>query len=392
MRKSIVIKDKKEKELLKELEKRTDIKAERIKRLLKLPDLTKKENSPVKILFDQILKLPRFKDFDLIDFPKIISVNDDFDLLNTPKDHPSRRETDTYYVTDEYVLRTQMTAMWSFYLKDKEVLKRLEKDGHIGVLAPGIVFRKDEIDKHHFPAFHQIDGLYICKKSEKLITQQDLKDAQIDLAQGIFGKDIEYKFVDDEFPYTIQSLEMDIMFNGDWLEVNGAGIVNPVVLKNFGLDPEVYNGWAFGFGERLAMIKMGISDIRILWSEDPRITSQFKDINSKFKEVSKYPPISRDISFIIDKNINLNNYYEIVRDFVPPQRDPASGGTEVPIIEEVKLLDSYEDDAKFGKAKKSYTFRIVYRSPERTLTNEEINVIQEKIRAKTVQDLNAVLR
>jgi phenylalanyl-tRNA synthetase alpha chain len=220
----------------------------------------------------------------------------------------------------------------------------------------------------------------ICKKSRKIITQQDLKDIQIDLAKGIFGENIEYKFIDDTFPYTIESLEMDIMFNGNWLEVNGAGLVNPVVLKTFGLDPEKYNGWAFGFGERLAMIKMEIPDIRILWSEDPRITSQFKDINSKFKPVSKYPPIDRDISFIIDKNINLNNYYEIVRDFAEN------------IIEEVKLVDEFENDEKFGKDKKSYTFRIVYRSPEKTLTNEEINIIQEKIREKTKADLNAVLR
>ncbi len=380
MRKNIVIDNSKENALVEDLEKRDDIKAERIKKLLKLPDLTKKENSPVKILFDQIIKLPRFKDFDLVDFPKIVTVEQDFDLLNTPKDHPSRSETDTYYVTDKYVLRTQMTAMWSFYLKDPEVLKRLETKGHIEALAPGIVYRKDEIDRHHFPAFHQIDGLLICKKSQKIITQQDLKDVQVDLAKGIFGPDIEYKFIDDDFPYTVQSLEMNIMFNGEWLEVNGAGLVNPIVLKNFGLDPKVYNGWAFGFGDRLAMIKMGIPDIRILWSNDPRITSQFKDINSKFKEVSKYPPISRDISFIIDKNINLNNYYEIIRDFAEN------------LIEEVKILDSYENEEKFGKDKKSYTFRIVYRSPERTLTNKEINKIQEEIRGKTEQDLGAILR
>jgi phenylalanyl-tRNA synthetase alpha chain len=380
MHRNIVIQDKNEKVLIKGLEKRTDIKAERIKRLLKLEDLTRKENSPVKILFDQIIKLPRFKDFDLVDFPKIITVEQDFDWLNTPKDHPSRRETDTYYVDETHVLRTQMTAMWSFYLKDKDVLKRLEKDGHIEALAPGIVYRKDEIDKHHFPAFHQIDGLLICKKDQKIITQEDLKEVQADLAKGIFGQDIEYKFLDDNFPYTVESLEMDIMFNGDWMEVNGAGLVNPVVLKNFGIDPEIYNGWAFGFGERLAMIKMGIPDIRILWSGDKRITSQFKDINSKYKEVSKYPETSRDISFIIDKNINLNNYYEIVRDFAEN------------LIEEVKLIDSYEDDKKFGKEKKSYTFRIVYCSPERTLTNEEVNKIQEEIREKTKQDLNAVLR
>jgi phenylalanyl-tRNA synthetase alpha chain len=85
------------------------------------------------------------------------------------------------------------------------------------------------------------------------------------------------------------------------MEVNGAGLVHPQCLRNFGLDPEIYNGWAFGFGERLAMIKMEIPDIRILWSNDPRITSQFKDINSKYREVSKYPGTSRDISFITIK-------------------------------------------------------------------------------------------
>lgn len=380
MARNIIIKNDDEAGLIRDLQQKTDTKSERIKRLLRLPDLTKKENSPVKILFDQIINLPRFKDFDIVEFPKIITTEQCFDLLNTPKDHPSRKETDTYYLDDTHILRTQTTAFWSFYLKDKEVLERLERDGEIKALAPGIVYRKDEIDRHHFPAFHQIDGLLICKKSKKVITQQDLKDVQVDLAKGIFGENIEYKFLDDTFPYTIESLEMDIMFNGNWLEVNGAGLVNPVVLRNFGLDPEVYNGWAFGFGERLAMIKMEIPDIRILWSEDPRITSQFKDINSKYKEVSKYPETSRDISFIIDKNINLNNYYEIVRDFAEN------------LIEEVKLVDEFENEEKFGKDKKSYTFRIVYRSPERTLTNEEINKIQEEIREETKKELSAILR
>ncbi|MCK9379195.1 MAG: hypothetical protein M0P97_03590 [Candidatus Moranbacteria bacterium] len=376
----IVIEDNDEKTLIEELNKRSDIKAERIKRLLALPDLTKKENSPVKILFDQITNLPRFDGFDVVEFPKIITVEQCFDFLNTPKDHPSRRENDTYYLDDTHILRTQMTAFWSFYLKDKNVLKKLEEEGEIKALAPGIVYRKDEIDRHHFPAFHQIDGLFICKKDKKIITQQDLKDVQIDLAKGIFGSDIEYKFIEDTFPYTVESLEMDIKFNGDWMEVNGAGLVNPVVLEKFGLDPKIYNGWAFGFGERLAMIKMGIPDIRILWSNNERITSQFKDINSKFTEVSKFPATTRDISFIIDKDININNYYEIVRDYADN------------LIEEVKLLDEYENDEKFGKNKKSYTFRIVYRSSERTLTNEEINEIQAKIRAKTEKELEALLR
>lgn len=380
MIKKIVITDPQEGILIKELEKRTDVKAERIKRLLRLPDLTKKEGSPVKILFDRILSLPRFRDFDLVDFPKLVTVKQDFDLLNTPSDHPSRRETDTYYVTDDYVLRTQMTAFWSLYLTDPEVLSRLKTEGQIQALAPGIVFRKDEIDRHHFPAFHQIDGLFICSKDKKNITQEDLKEVQVDLAKSVFGPGIEYKFLADNFPYTVESLEMDIMFNGQWLEVNGAGLVNPVVLRNFGIDPEQYNGWAFGFGERLAMIKMNIPDIRILWSEDPRITSQFKDIDSTFKEVSKYPAVVRDISFVIDKSISLNNYYEIIRD-----------STEN-LIEEVQLIDTFENENKFGLNKISYTFRIVYRSLERTLTNDEINRIHDEIQKKTEKELRAVIR
>ncbi|MBU1255589.1 hypothetical protein KKH35_01820, partial [Patescibacteria group bacterium] len=176
MNKKIIIKDNNEDALIREINKRKDIKAERIKRLLALPDLTKKENSPVKILFDQIINLPMFKDFDLVDFPRIVTVEQCFDLLNMPKDHPARKETDTYYLDDTHILRAHTTAFWSFYLKDKKILEKLKKDGEIKALALGIVFRKDEIDRSHYPAFHQIDGLLICKKSKKIITQKDLKD------------------------------------------------------------------------------------------------------------------------------------------------------------------------------------------------------------------------
>ncbi len=369
-----------EKEILKSLENRDDTEALRIKRLLDLPDLTRKSGSPVKILFDQILNLPRFKDFDIVEFPRVVTVEENFDLLNTPKDHPSRKETDTYYVDKNHVLRTQMTVMWSYYLKKHDVLKKLEQEGEIKALSHGIVFRKDEIDRNHYPAFHQIDGLYVCKKDKKKITLEDLEQVQIELAKSVFGDDIEYKFLVDTFPFTDPSVEMDIKFNGDWLEVNGAGLVHEEVLKNFGLDPDVYNGWAFGFGDRLAMIKMGIPDIRILWSDDPRITAQFKDINSKFKEVSKYPPVARDISFIVDKSMSLNNYYEVVRDVAGE------------LVEEMKLLDTYENEEKFGKGKVSYAFRIIYRSLEKTLTGVEVDALHKKLEETTKQTFNAVVR
>ncbi|MDP3882694.1 MAG: hypothetical protein Q8Q48_01425 [Candidatus Staskawiczbacteria bacterium] len=381
MRKNIIINDPNEGVLISELEKRTDIKAERIKRFLSLEDLTKKEGSPIKILADRIMGLSRFADFDIVEIPKIVTVKEEFDILNSPKDHPSRKETDTFFINDIQHLRTQTTVMWPFYLRQKEILEKLEKEGEVKALAPGIVFRKDEIDRKHFPAFHQIDGLLICRKDKKIITLDDLKEVEAEMTKSIFGEDVEYRFLVDSFPFTDPSVQIEIKFNDDWIEVVGSGLVHQQVLRNLNIDPEVYNGWAFGFGiERLAMVKMEIPDIRIFWSDDARITSQFKDINSKFKEVSKYPATSRDISFIIDKNINLNNYYEIVRDYAEN------------LIEEVKLVDEFENEEKFGKDKKSYTFRIIYRSPEKTLTNEEINKIQDEIREKTKADLNAVLR
>jgi len=380
-RQIITFKDPTELEIISQLERRTDAKAERIKRLLDLPDLTKKENSPIKFVNDKIIGLPRFKDFDIVTIPRIINVKNNFDLLNTSLDHPSRKETDTYYADKSHVLCTQTTAMWSFYLKTPEIVEKLKKNGHIEALCPGIVYRKDEIDRSHYPAFHQIDGLYICEKKQKTVTADDLVEVLVDVAKGIYGPKVEWKTLPDTFPYTDPSIELDIKWEDKWLEVLGAGVVRDRIYPNFGLDSNVYNGWAFGFGlDRLAMIKMNISDIRILWSKDERIAKQFKSIDSQYKEVSKFPATYRDISFVIDRNINLNNYYEIIRDYAND------------LIEEVRLIDKYEDEKKFGQDKVSHTFRIVYRSPEKTLKNKEINEIQEKIREKTKQELNAILR
>jgi phenylalanyl-tRNA synthetase alpha chain len=367
--------------LLDELKEKNDIKSQRIKRLLAMPDLSRKPNSPLKFIIDVILNLPIFKDFDILEFPEIVSVKDNFDLLNTPLDHPSRRETDTYYVDQDHVLRTQTTVMWPFYLQKPQAIEKLQKEGEIGLLSYGKVFRKDEIDKSHYPVFHQIDGLYICKKEKQIIGIPQLQEVLSTIVKAIYGENVVYRFLEDTFPFTNPSTQVEIQKGNDWLEVVGAGVVHTQVLKNLNIDPEVYNGWAFGFGlERLAMIKMNIPDIRVFWSDDPRIVNQFKDINSTYKEVSKFPMTYRDISFVVDKDVALNNYYEIVRDCAQN------------LVEEVKLLDKYENEQKFGPNKISYTFRIVYRSPERTLTNQEVNLIQEKIIQKTKEELGAVIR
>ena len=377
----LTAKDPASEQLSEELKQKNDIASQRIKRLLALPDLTRKENSPLKFIVDKILAMEMFKDFDVIEIPEIVSVRDNFDLLNAPLDHPSRKETDTYYISKDYILRTQTTVMWPFYLQKEEEKKKLEKDGEIGLLCYGKVFRKDEIDRNHFPVFHQIDGLYICKKEKKVIGLSELQEVLTAITKAIYGDSIVFRFLEDVFPFTHPSTQIEIQRGDKWLEIVGAGVVHNQVLSNLGIDPSVYNGWAFGFGlERIAMAKMNISDIRIFWSDDSRITGQFKDINSQYKEISKFPMTYRDISFIVDKSTSLNNYYEIVRDFAEN------------LIEEVKLVDEYEDEKKFGKDKKSYTFRIIYRSPERTLTNEEVNQIQEKIIKETKEELGATIR
>jgi phenylalanyl-tRNA synthetase alpha chain len=150
------------------------------------------------------------------------------------------------------------------------------------------------------------------------------------------------------------------------------------VLENFGL--KGYNGWAFGFGlERLAIIGMELPDIRLLWSTDARVQKQLK-LGNKFVEVSKYPASTRDISFIAPPSFVLNNYFDLVRDI---------GGD---LVEEVKLIDTYENEEKFGKGNKSYAFRITYRAIDRTLTTEEINDIQKKLEEKTRVIFNASVR
>ncbi len=381
VRQYIVATDPVAQELQKELKAKSDVKSERLKRLLTLPDLSRTDGSPIKFIVEKILAMPMFSDFDVMQFPEIVSVKNNFDLLNAPANHPSRKETDTYYVNADYVLRTQTTVMWPFYLQRPEIREQLEKTGEVGLLSYGKVFRKDEIDRNHFPIFHQVDGLYICRKEKQMLGIPELQGVLAAITKAVYGDSIEYRFLEDTFPFTHPSTQIEIKQGDAWLEVVGAGVVHTQVLANLGIDPDVYNGWAFGFGlERLAMIKMGISDIRVFWSRDPRIAGQFKDIDSQYHDVSKFPMSYRDISFVVDKDMALNNYYEMVRD--------CAGD----LVEEVKCTDTYENKEKFGPDKVSYTFRIVYRSPERTLTNDEVNAIQEKIIEKTAGELGAVVR
>ncbi len=173
---------------------------------------------------------------------------------------------------------------------------------------------------------------------------------------------------------------MEINKEGAWLEVAGAGVVKGSVLEKLGVDPSKWNGWAFGPGlERFAMISMELPDIRLLWSDDKRVKKQLQ-LGQKFVEVSKYPPITRDISFVVKKDFIPNNYFDLIRDI---------GGD---LVEQVELLDKYEDEGKFGPGKTSYTYRVIYRSPQKTLKAEEVEKLQNKLYEQTKAQFKADLR
>lgn len=377
----IVTNSPEEKKILAELERRKDADSKRMKRFLDMPDLSRTAGSPIHAIVKRILALPDFKDFSIITSPEIIPADISFDLFNFPKDHPARKKSDTYFPDDNHVLRTHTTVMWYYHLNNPTVKEKIKKGLPVGALSYGKVYRRDEIDRHHMNIFHQMDGWYLCQKKEKIIGLEDLKDVLVKIANAVYGKDMEdYRFNKDEFPYTDPSLEMEIKLGGKWIEVLGSGVVRAVVLDNLGVDSKIYNGWAFGFGlERLAILSMNLPDIRLLWSNDERVKKQLH-LGQNFKEVSKYPPITRDISFIVGSNFVPNDYYDLIRDL---------GGD---LVEEVKLLDTYKDPKKFGAGKISYTYRIVYRSNERTLKASEVDAIQDKIYSQTVKKFKAQLR
>lgn len=366
-----------ERSLLKDLESRKDIEAARMKRYLAMPDLSRTTGNPLCEIVEKVASLPTLSNFDHIKIPEIISTKIIFDLFNFAADHPARSKSDTYYVTDEHVLRTHDTVFWYYYLNLPEVKEKIAKGEALGTMCYGKVYRKDEIDRRHMNIFHQMGAWYLQPDSMGMMKLDDLKNVLSEIVKTVFG-DVEYRFLDDTFPYTDPSLQVEVKIGDEWVEILGGGMPRKNVLKDFGI--EGYNGWAFGFGlERLAIISMELPDIRLLWSEDERVKKQLK-MGQKFVEVSKYPPAMRDISFIVDTSFIPNDYFDFVRELAPG------------IVEQVELLDKYENAEKFGAGKISYAYRITYRSLEKTLTSEEVDTLHKKLESETSKIFSATVR
>lgn len=361
-----------------EIGKRTDYEALRIQRYLAMPDLSHTSGSPLHEIVERVKKAPAFTNFDVIEIPEIVPVDISFDLFDFPADHPARSKSDTYFVDDNNILRTHDTVFWYYYLHDPIIIERIARGDAMGALCYGKVYRKDEIDSRHMNVFHQIGGWYIAPEKEP-VTEDDFKEALTQIAQAVFGPQVIIRFNKDTFPYTDPSLEVELNVKGtaaegpargEWLEIMGGGMPKASVLKKMGV--EGYHGWAFGFGiERLAIASMALPDIRLLWSDDERVKKQLK-LGVPYKEVSKYPAVVRDISFVVPTSFVPNDYFDMVRE--------VAGDT---LVEEVTLIDRYENAEKFGTGKVSYAYRIVYRSLERTFTDAEVNELHKKIEEET---------
>lgn len=214
--------------------------------------------------------------FEIADGPEIENVYYNFDALNAPKNHPSRDLEDTFYINDDILLRTQTSSVQIRVMKDKKP--------PIKMVSIGRVYRSDDVDATHSPMFHQIEGLVV----DKNISMGDLKWTLETFIKKFYGEDMKTRFRPHHFPFTEPSAEVDVscfvckgegcrVCKGEgYIEILGAGLVHPNVLKNCGIDPEVYSGFAFGMGlDRMVMLKYNINDLRLLYDNDIRFLSQF---------------------------------------------------------------------------------------------------------------------
>lgn len=214
--------------------------------------------------------------YEVVEGPEVEYDYYNFEALNIPANHPAKDEQDTFYINDEIVLRTQTSPVQ---------VREMEKGKlPIRMIAPGRVFRSDEVDATHSPSFHQIEGLVI----DKHITFADLKGTLAEFAKQLFGEGTKVKFRPHHFPFTEPSAEVDVTCfkcggkgcrfckGSGWIEILGCGMVHPHVLEMCGIDPNEYTGFAFGVGlERIALLKYEIDDMRLLYENDIRFLKQF---------------------------------------------------------------------------------------------------------------------
>ena len=441
------------------------------------------ENHPLAItksLVESVFQPPKYRNY--VHLNPVVTTAANFDVLGFPRDHPGRSKTDTYYVNKERLLRTHTSAHQDELFRAIGKADETETGEHSGFTLIADVFRRDSIDRSHYPVFHQMEGAMTWKIDSNNpdacadIIRKDLeglgkanlevldvesfsktnpmqegahrpgdvdlvarhlkaslehlvvkvitaaREAHGEAGSTVEGEPIKARWVEAYFPFTAPSYELEVWWKGEWLELLGCGVVQQKLLDNAGISDRI--GWAWGIGiERLAMLLFGIPDIRLFWSEDQRFLNQFKKGTvTEFKPFSRFPTCFKDVAFWIDASKST-----IEADPTPPPLGAAdvnpgpaaaapAGGHSNPLpndppppssdsfhendlmeivrdiagslVEDVRLVDDFKHP-KTGR--RSLCYRINYRSLERTLTNEETNVLHQRVTEK-LKDIGLKLR
>ncbi|KAI0385356.1 phenylalanyl-tRNA synthetase mitochondrial precursor [Hypomontagnella monticulosa] len=407
------------------------------------------KNHPVYItrqIIESVFPAPTYKYHN--DFNPVVTTHQNFDSLGFPKDHPGRAKSDTYYINGDTLLRTHTSA------HQADVFRANLSDGY---LISADVYRRDEIDRSHYPIFHQMEGARswdrakvsngdvaaaIWSDLEKLPTHsikvQDpnppfhdernprqaehhspaeaeaiaahlkrslelmvveiftrAKAAAVKADPNFVDEPLQVRWVEAYFPFTSPSWELEVYYNGDWLEVLGCGVVKQDLYINAGVPSQL--GWAFGIGlDRIAMLLFQIPDIRLFWSQDERFLNQFEGVSDdlgslrRFVPFSKYPSCAKDVSFWLrsssaaggNTKANIHDFHE--NDVMEIVRSVAGD-----VVEDVKLVDEFTHP-KTGR--RSMCYRINYRSLERTLTNAETNDMHDEVNKALVEKLGVEIR
>ncbi|RKF61505.1 Phenylalanine--tRNA ligase, mitochondrial [Golovinomyces cichoracearum] len=372
----------------------------------------------------------------------VVSTYQNFDVLGFPLDHPGRSKSDTYYINKSTVLRTHTSA---------HQVDLFRENKSRGYLISADVYRRDAIDRSHYPVFHQMEGARIWDRRDGDITSAVMRDIEMipgnnmivtDLNHstyptrnilqsnhkleeveaisahlkrsleyvfcevfsrvkkaavlpnsGYTDKPLKLRWVEASFPFTSPSWELEIFWQGEWLEVLGCGIVQQSILNQANVPHQV--GWAFGIGlERIAMLLFGIPDIRIFWSQDPRFLDQFKGLSTNLHKLKRYTPFSKypgtfkDMAFWIkdtpgstsnelNAKTHENDVMQIVRD--------VAGNT----VENVTRIDEFKHPIT-GRI--SWCYRVNYRSLEKTLSSFEANALHDAVKEELVRKLDVQLR
>lgn len=266
-------------------EKETELKSQELQEKLNSENIDVTEPSkkvnlgsvhPITQIIDEVKEVFLGMGYSVVDGPEVETAHYNFDQLNTPADHPARDLQDTFYITEDVILRTQTSPVQARVME-------MQKPP-IKIICPGAVYRSDTLDATHSPVFHQIEGLVV----DKNISMTDLKGTLEMFAKKCLGENTKIRFRPHHFPFTEPSAEADVSCfvcggkgcrvckQEGWIELLGCGMVHPNVLRNCGINPKEYSGFAFGFGvERIAMAKFGIEDLRLLYENNARFLKQF---------------------------------------------------------------------------------------------------------------------